>query len=445
MNENMDDNLVFNDMEPGGAKFAESIPEIKVVGVGGAGCNAVNYMFHRKISNVSFAALNTDQRHLELKIDVPCKLVLGYEITKGGGAGNKPEVGRECAEASTEEIKELFSDGTQMAFITAGMGGGTGTGAAPVVARIAKESGILTIGIVTIPFLFEGEKKILRAVEGAEEMKKYVDALLIINNQNLVKIYSDLSLKNAFAKSDDTLDNAARSVAEIISNEGYINVDFRDVHTTLINSGTAIISTAYGEGENRISDAIHNALYSPLLKEHDIYSAKRILIKLIHNEQAENPVRIEEMNEFTQFTAKLPRTIDVKYGIAEDPELGNKVKITILASGFDVTLREQQDGGVIQMNPEAHIETKPKQNPNDVYTSIYGVNKQKMLAQAKYVVLKPSQFDDDEVIAKVERTPAYNRDSKFNDSLKTSTAVKESTTNNNDSGSAAGQTNAIIF
>jgi len=253
-------------------------------------------------------------------------------------------------------------------------------------------------------------------VEGAEEMKKYVDALLIINNQNLVKIYSDLSLKNAFAKSDDTLDNAARSVAEIISNEGYINVDFRDVHTTLINSGTAIISTAYGEGENRISDAIHNALYSPLLKEHDIYSAKRILIKLIHNEQAENPVRIEEMNEFTQFTAKLPRTIDVKYGIAEDPELGNKVKITILASGFDVTLREQQDGGVIQMNPEAHIETKPKQNPNDVYTSIYGVNKQKMLAQAKYVVLKPSQFDDDEVIAKVERTPAYNRDSKFNDS-----------------------------
>ncbi|MDE5842639.1 MAG: cell division FtsZ family protein, partial [Muribaculaceae bacterium] len=197
---------------------------IKVIGVGGGGGNAVNYMFKQDIPNVNFVVCNTDEQALK-KSPVPTKLILGPEITRGRGAGNKPEVGRECAEASAEDIKKLFDDNTEMVFITAGMGGGTGTGAGPVVARLAKEAGLLTIGIVTVPFLFEGEKKILKALDGAAEMKKHVDALLVINNENLIDLYKDLNFFNAFERADDTLANAARSISEIISENCYINVD----------------------------------------------------------------------------------------------------------------------------------------------------------------------------------------------------------------------------
>ncbi|MDE6399276.1 MAG: cell division protein FtsZ, partial [Muribaculaceae bacterium] len=251
---------------------------IKVIGVGGGGGNAVNYMYRQDIPNVNFVVCNTDKQHLDMS-PVPTKLLLGWNVTHGRGAGNNPEIGRLCAEETADEISKLFEDGTEMVFITAGMGGGTGTGAAPVVAKLAKEAGMLTIGIVTVPFLFEGEKKILKALDGAKEMREHVDALLVINNENLIELYKDVNFFNAFEKADDTLANAARSISDIISEKCYINVDFQDVKTTLKDSGPAIISTAYGEGDHRISDAIHNALHSPLLKAHDINTSRRLLFK----------------------------------------------------------------------------------------------------------------------------------------------------------------------
>lgn len=404
---------------------------IKVIGVGGGGGNAVNYMFRQNIPNVNFVVCNTDRQALK-KSPVPRKVILGEEITKGLGAGNKPEVGAQCAEASADQIRELFNDHTEMVFVTAGMGGGTGTGAGPVVARLAKEAGMLTIGIVTVPFLFEGEKKILKALDGAEEMKKHVDALLVINNENLLDLYKDINFFNAFERADDTLANAARSISEIISEDLYINVDFQDVKTILKDSGTAIISTAVGSGEHRISDAIHNALHSPLLKKHDINTSKRLLFKFVCSREAEHPLTSNEINEIYQFTANLPNSIDVKWGVGDDPAMGDDVKVTILASGFDVTLREggrgehEEGNGTIMFGSGAGTGSETKHNPNDEESKkrlkeIYGDEKltkqSRDVAKLKYAVLKPSQFDDHEVITLLERTPTYNRDPKFNEEI----------------------------
>ena len=238
---------------------------IKVIGVGGGGGNAIENMYKQNISGVSFVAINTDMQALK-NLHVPEKLQLG----PGLGAGGRPEKGKMYAEENSEDIARLFDDDTEMVFITAGMGGGTGTGASPVVARIAREKGVLTIGIVTIPFMFEGNKKILQALDGAKEMSNYVDALLIINNERLTEIYRDLSFDNAFAKADDTLTMAAKSISDMINMKGKINIDFEDVKTTLKDGGTAIISSGYGEGENRVTKAIQEALNSPLLKNRDI-------------------------------------------------------------------------------------------------------------------------------------------------------------------------------
>ena len=252
---------------------------IKVVGVGGGGNNAINHMYMQNIEGGSFVVLNTDKQQLN-ESPVPNRLLIGPNTTKGLGAGNKPEIGKQAAEESCEDILNLFEDETKMVFVTAGMGGGTGTGAAPVVARLAHERGVLTVGIVTIPFLFEGTKKILKALDGAEEMGKYVDALLIINNQRLIDIYPDLDFNNAFGKADDTLSTAARSISELITAEGKINLDFNDVNTTLRNGGVAIISSGYGEGEHRVTKAIEDALESPLLKNRDVYGARKILMNV---------------------------------------------------------------------------------------------------------------------------------------------------------------------
>ncbi len=396
---------------------------IKVIGVGGGGSNAVNYMFNQQIKYINFVVCNTDEQALKLS-PVPNKLLLGHEITHGLGAGNVPEVGRQCAEASAESIKSLFNDETEMVFITAGMGGGTGTGAAPVVARIAKECGMLTIGIVTVPFMFEGEKKILKALEGAEEMRKLVDSLLIINNENLIELYPDLNFFNAFSKADDTLANAARSISEIISEPLYVNVDFQDVKTTLKDSGSAIIATAIGEGEHRITQAIDNALHSPLLKKHDINTSKRLLLKFMCSRDSEHPISTGEMAEITAFTSRLPSSIDVKWGIGDDPTMGDKVKVTVLASGFDVTIREGKD--VITLNPDnpqkPDVKTeKRKRDDDEKIADVYGtekmMKKKRETDKLKYAVLKPSQFDDHEVIALIERTPALNRPARFNEEL----------------------------
>ena len=249
---------------------------IKVVGVGGGGGNAINHMYREGIHDVTYVVCNTDKKALS-DSPVPNHLQLGKD---GLGAGNNPVVGRQRAEESIEDIKEMLNDGTRMVFITAGMGGGTGTGAAPVIAQCAKDAGILTVGIVTIPFKFEGNKKINQALDGVEEIAKHVDALLVINNERLREIYPELTVINAFAKADDTLSIAAKSIAEIITMHGTINLDFQDVTTVLKDGGVAIMSTGYGEGENRVTKAIDEALNSPLLNNNDIFNSRKVLLNI---------------------------------------------------------------------------------------------------------------------------------------------------------------------
>lgn len=419
-------------------EFIDNKPKsiIKVIGVGGGGDNAVNYMFRQNIPYVNFVVCNTDEQALNMS-PVPHKLVLGWDVTHGRGAGNDPAVGRQCAEASADQIRELFDSNTEMVFITAGMGGGTGTGAAPVVARIAKEEGKLTIGIVTVPFLFEGKKKIMKAFEGAKEMQKHVDALLVINNENLIEIYPDYDFFNAFEKADDTLANAARSISEIISEECYINVDFEDVKTTLKGAGTAIISTAYGEGENRISSAIRNAIHSPLLKQHDINTSQRLLLKFSCSRQSSKPITAAEMKEIYNFTSQLSESIDVKWGIADNPDLDDKLKVTILASGFNLTLvdNKQTDGGkddIVIFGGEqqtAEARATQEQAVDEEIAKMYGADKLKQQMRdanrAKYAVLEPSQFDNHEVAALLERVPTYNRPANFLEELRKTTDGKD--------------------
>ncbi|MBP3844893.1 MAG: cell division protein FtsZ, partial [Prevotella sp.] len=311
---------------------------IKVIGVGGGGGNAVNHMYREGIHDVTFVLCNTDNQALN-DSPVPVHLQLGKE---GLGAGNKPEKARAAAEESIEDIKKMLSDGTRMAFITAGMGGGTGTGAAPVIARVSKELGILTVGIVTIPFRFEGDRKIDQALDGVEEMSKHVDALLVINNERLREIYPELSVLDAFGKADDTLSVAAKSIAEIITVHGLINLDFNDVKTVLKDGGVAIMSTGYGEGEGRVRKAIDDALNSPLLNDNDVFNSKKILLSISFagTKDGKDSLMMEEMNDVNEFMAKFG-DFEIKWGLATDPELGKKVKVTILATGFGI---ENVDG-----------------------------------------------------------------------------------------------------
>ena len=415
---------------------------IKVIGVGGGGDNAVNYMYRQNIPNVNFVVCNTDEQALRMS-PVPNQLILGWDVTRGRGAGNDPSTGRMCAESSTEDIRQLFDKNTEMVFITAGMGGGTGTGAAPVVAKIAKEENKLTIGIVTIPFMFEGKKKIMKAIDGAREMQKHVDALLVINNENLIEIYPDLNFFNAFEKADDTLANAARSISEIISEECYINVDFEDVKATLRNSRTAIIATAYGDGDHRITSAIRNALHSPLMKKHDVNTSQRLLLKFSCNRNSDNPITAQEMTEIYAFTSQLPDTIDVKWGIADNPELGDKLKVTILASGFDLTLIEGQkeeenkntagknDNVVLFGDRHEDIAAKAEREKemDRQIAEIYGMEKLKQQIRdtnrAKYAVLDPSQYDNHEAVALLERIPTFGRDPLLLDEIRKISDGKE--------------------
>ena len=304
---------------------------IKVIGVGGGGGNAVNNMYNQGIHDVSFVVCNTDAQALKAS-PVPERLQLGSE---GLGAGNRPEKARLAAEESIDDIKAMLSDGTKMDFITAGMGGGTGTGAAPVIAQVSKELGILTVGIVTIPFKFEGNKKIDQALDGVDEMAKHVDALLVINNERLRKVYPDLSLLNGFAKADDTLSVAARSIAEIITVRGLINLDFNDVRTVLKDGGVAIMSTGFGEGEGRVRKAIDDALNSPLLNDNDVYNSQKILLSIaFSSDNGTDGLAMEEMNEINNFMSRFGSNFELKWGIAIDNTLEKKVKITILATGF---------------------------------------------------------------------------------------------------------------
>ncbi|HBG42439.1 MAG TPA: cell division protein FtsZ [Porphyromonadaceae bacterium] len=396
---------------------------IKVIGVGGGGGNAVNHMFQEGIHDVSFALCNTDNQAL-MKSPVPVKVQLGEHTTGGLGAGNKPEVASQAAEESIDLIQNLLNDGTRMVFITAGMGGGTGTGAAPVVARVAKEMGILTVGIVTIPFVFEGQRKIVQALKGVEAIAQNVDALLVINNERLRDIYHDLTMLNAFAKADDTLATAAKSIAEIITVHGHVNLDFADVNTTLKNGGVAIMSRGVGKGKDRVNEAIKDALHSPLLNNNDVFSAKKILINLSFGEQ--NPLMMEEMNALHDFMAKFSSEIEVIWGAAVEEALEEDVKVTLLATGFSIKsvpgIQEQRMAESKAEELERKIredeDRKRQQQNQELIEKYYGKEGVKTLLTTNYrlepFILTMEELDDDKVLEALEKTPVFKRDRDFN-------------------------------
>lgn len=331
-------NIMFNIPTEQTELTNQEAPEvtIKVIGVGGGGGNAVANMYRQGIKDVSFAICNTDRQILK-GMNIPTKIQLG----PGLGAGGDPELGKKYAEESIEKIKtELFNDGTHMAFITAGMGGGTGTGAAPVIANVARSMGILTVGIVTIPFLFELRPRIANALKGVQELSKNVDTLLVINNERLFDIYTNCEMptEEAFKRADDILTIAARSIAEIITTTGIINRDFSDVNTTMKNGGKGIVTTGIASGPSRVEKAIKNALHSPLLQDNDIHKAHKMLFVLYSS--SEHPITISEMAQMDNFVMSLQnKNIEFPWGLYKDETLGENVKITIIATGFD----EQSD------------------------------------------------------------------------------------------------------
>lgn len=388
--------------------FPKDAPHIiKVIGVGGGGGNAVNHMYKEGIHDVTFVVCNTDNQALD-QSPVPIKLQLGSE---GLGAGNRPERAKRAAEDTIEGIKSMLNDGCKMVFITAGMGGGTGTGAAPIIAKTAKDMGILTVGIVTIPFLFEGAKKIDQALDGVEEISKHVDALLVINNERLRDVYSDFSVLDAFAKADDTLSIAAKSIAEIITIRGKINLDFNDVKTVLKDGGVAIMSTGYGEGEGRVTQAINDALHSPLLNNNDIFNSKRILFNISYSPN--NDLMMEEMNELHEFMSRFGEDVETKWGLYIDEALEKKVKFTILATGFgvrDVPGMEARITAEQQKQQEKmQEEAEKKAILRDKY---YGTNSSKRRNQnflRRIYTFSQEDLDNDDIISMVDTTPTYKR------------------------------------
>lgn len=402
---------------------------IKVIGVGGGGGNAVNHMYEEGIHDVTFVVCNTDKKALN-DSPVPNKLQLGHE---GLGAGNRPEQAREATEESLEEVKTMLNDGTKMAFITAGMGGGTGTGAAPLIAKISRDMGILTVGIVTIPFRWEGNKKIDQALDGVEEISKNVDALLVVNNERLREIYQDKTLNEAFARADDTLCNAARSISEIITMHGKINLDFRDVKTVLKDGGVAIMSTGYGSGEGRVTKAIDEALNSPLLNDNKVYNSQKVLIHIIEpGPEGDVPLMVEEMNDITDFMDKMQMdVVETKWGLSYNPELKDKVKITILASGFGMDdlhmeemteRRNERNAEQIREEMEKERQKQERQQRRDQY---YGTtSKNGYIHRAIYsYIFRDEDLDDDDQISSVESSPTGKRTKKSMSDLERRTSA----------------------
>ncbi|MFW5583968.1 MAG: cell division protein FtsZ [Bacteroidales bacterium] len=401
----MDENDILIDM--GIPSTTPSI--IKVIGVGGGGGNAVNHMYREGIHDVNFVVCNTDSKALA-DSPVPVRLQLGKE---GLGAGNRPGRAREAAEESLDSIHNMLNDGTKMVFITAGMGGGTGTGAAPVIAREAKAMDILTVGIVTIPFRFEGNRKIDQALDGGEEIAKHVDALLVINNERLREIYPELNVLSAFEMADNTLSIAAKSIAEIITMHGIINLDFRDVCTVLKDGGVAIMSTGFGEGENRVSKAIEAALHSPLLNNNDIFNSKKVLLSISFCAEKEgDTLMMEEMNEVHEFMSKFHDDVETKWGLSTDPSLDKKVKITILATGFGIS---NVPGIQAKLDAEEEQRRQKEQERQEEYEErrdqFYGGSDKKGIQRRrpKFYLFGLDDLDNEEVISMVELTPTYKR------------------------------------
>lgn len=371
---------------------------IKVIGVGGGGGNAVQNMYREGIHNVSFVICNTDSQALA-NSSIPVKVQLGEKITEGLGAGNDPDVARQAAEESREEIKALFNDGTKMVFITAGMGGGTGTGAAPIVAEIAKSLNILTIGIITIPFKFEMGNKIHQALKGVTEIAKHVDALLVINNQRLLDIYPELDLEEGFRKVDEVLTTATKSIAEIITARGTINLDFRDVSKVLKNGGVAIMSYGIEKGEQRLAMAFEKALHSPLLNNNDIYNSKKILFNIYYNPNY--PMKVGEIEEVDTFMTRFTEEeIEVIWGISKDYALEEgAVKVTVLATGFGMHNIPEMKPLLSEQEREQELQEKKIKTMKDAFYK----------EDFKIYVFEDKDFDNEDLITAIDNSPTYKR------------------------------------
>lgn len=378
---------------------------IKAIGVGGGGGNAVTHMYRSGISGVSFALCNTDNQALKAS-SVPVKVLLG---DSGLGAGTDPNRGKSEAEKSISSVKKMLSDGTKMVFLTAGMGGGTGTGASPVITRVARDMGILTVGIVTLPFLFEGRKKIDQALDGIEVLAQHVDAMMVINNERLREIYQDLTLLNAFAKADDILTQAAQSIVDIIGTPGKWNVDFQDVQTTLRNGGISIISTGYGEGEHRLARAIDDALASPLLNENDIYNSKKIILNIYTSDNEDGTLGVDELDDIDNFMSRFKEEYESKPGFTIDSTLGKKVKVSILASGFGIFDKKNTD------KKEGLIEFSLKDEEREARRNrYYGEKKTQKSKRAKkrhhiFLFSNDEALDNDGLIEAVGKSAVFNR------------------------------------
>ena len=411
---------------------------IKVIGVGGGGSNAVNHMFNQGIVGVDFIVCNTDRQALDIS-PVPHKIQLGPNLTEGRGAGMIPEVGMNAAIENIEELREVLSKNTKMVFVTAGMGGGTGTGAAPVIAQVAKDLGILTVGIVTIPFDFEGRKRRLQAEEGLEKMRQNVDTLLIINNEKLREFGKNMALTKAFAEADNILTVAAKGIAEVISVTGMINVDFNDVNTVLRNSGHAIMGSAIAEGENRAIEAVQAALNSPLLNENDILGAKYVLLNITYGDKEVMMDEITNITDFIQDAAGA--TADVIWGHGYDQSLGDSISITLIATGFSST---PYTG--FETLPERKLITLGDENKKEIMSQMVSPidspieNMSDVLAKEPF--LKDSEVSSEndaafvsETILPLDSTSAVNDDFSEEDApfLMTNEGSDETTLSSNDS------------
>ena len=411
---------------------------IKVIGVGGGGGNAVNHMYRQGIKDVEFAVCNTDAQAL-LNSPVPFKVQLGSELTEGRGAGNKPDIGRDSAIENIQDIEKLLSGNTKMVFITAGMGGGTGTGAAPVIAQVARDRKILTIGIVSIPFRNEGRLRIQQAIEGIREMEDHVDSLLVINNERIREIYGDFPISKAFSKADDILAIAARGIAEIITCPGFINVDFEDVRTVMQNSGVAIMGSFQASGENRALKAVEGAINSPLLNNNDIRGARNILVNITSGEKQE--VTMDEMNLVNEYVQDMAgNNADLIYGVAVDPSMDDMLSVTVIATGFKTSCipelsngkqpeREKvslmddsslyQDGfmsdNYTQTNAHHHLFTEESVDKKDeIIRKLYQpVRKESFNESQSEVVNKVMQVnffnESEDYIEQLSKVPAYER------------------------------------
>lgn len=368
---------------------------IKIIGVGGGGGNAVAQMYRDGIPDVQYLVVNTDSKALEDN-PVPVHVQLG----PGLGAGGNPERGRQYAEAEVEKIRGIFDEQTHMVFITAGMGGGTGTGASPVIAREARRKGLLTVGVVTIPFLWERERQIDKALDGLERLAAEVDSLLVINNERLREIYHDTTLISAFRRADETLSTAVGSITEVISMHGRIGLDFEDVRTVLTNGGIAVMSSGYGEGEGRLLKAINDAITSPLLNQNDVYNATHLIYAISTSGEEGETLGVHELDELNDFMEKFSPGIITKWGLTINPSLGSKVKFTVLASGFGLYSRKGQEGAADaeDVSPDK-VDRRFRFYPED----------KKKPRRPNYYIFSPEDLLNPAVVESVEETPTRLR------------------------------------